>query len=695
MASIAPENVGLEAGVKPSARRREHAAVSAVIWTRLPVIALLGATAILYLWGLDRSGWANGFYSAAVVAGTKSWKAFFFGSFDAANFITVDKPPAALWVMELSTRVFGINSWSILAPQALEGVAAVGILYAAVRRYFGAVAGLIAGAVFALTPVAVLMFRFNNPDALLVLLLVGSAYATLRAVESGRTRWLLFAAALVGFGFLAKMLQAFLVGPVLAPVFLLAAPGSLRRRIAQLLAAALVMLVSAGWWVAIVALWPAADRPFIGGSQTNSILNLIFGYNGFGRLTGNETGSVGGGAAAAGGTGNWGPTGWTRMFNASYGGQVSWLIPAALVLLVAILWLRRGAPRTDTTRAAALVWGGWLLVTALTFSFAKGIVHPYYTVALAPAIGGLVGMGTVSLWRNRGNMVSRAFLAAAVLAGAGWSYLLLGRSATFLPGLAPLIAGTGILAAIALVVANRMPRRAVSAAAMVALAAAVGGTTAYAFNTASTPHAGAIPSAGPAVAGARNGPGGPGGGVRGPGQRAFGAAGAGAFVPPQGAPGFAVGPPNSPSSAAGGALPAGQPPGAGGAAGGLLSASAPSAAVTTALEANNGSYTWIAATVGANSAAGYQIATGLPVMAIGGFNGTDPWPTLAQFQKLVAQKQVHYFIPGRMGGGPGGGSSGTSSQISGWVQQNFNTVTVGGSTLYDLTSPLTVTTSGG
>ncbi|HJY68160.1 MAG TPA: glycosyltransferase family 39 protein, partial [Streptosporangiaceae bacterium] len=190
-------------------------------WARPAVAALLAATAVLYLAGLSRNGWANAFYAAAVQAGTKSWKAFFFGSFDAANFITVDKTPASLWVTEISARIFGLNSWSLLVPQALEGVATVGVLYATVRRWFGPAAGLIAGAVLALTPVATLMFRYNNPDALLILLLVLAAYAISRAVESGRTRWLALTGALLGFGFLTKMLQAFLVLPVFALAYLI------------------------------------------------------------------------------------------------------------------------------------------------------------------------------------------------------------------------------------------------------------------------------------------------------------------------------------------------------------------------------------------------------------------------------------------------------------------------------------------
>src|SRR5579875_3133621 len=229
-------------------------------WARPALLALLVATAVLSLWGLGASGWANSFYSAAVEAGAHSWKAFFFGSFDSSNFITVDKPPGSLWVMDISARLFGVNAWSILVPQALEGVAAVGLLYTTVRRTLSASAGLVAGVVLATTPVAALMFRFNNPDALLVLLLVAAAYAVVRALEGASTRWLVLAGALIGFGFLTKMLQAFLVVPGFALVYLVCAPTSVRRRILQLLAGGAALVVAAGWWVAAVTLTPAVDR---------------------------------------------------------------------------------------------------------------------------------------------------------------------------------------------------------------------------------------------------------------------------------------------------------------------------------------------------------------------------------------------------------------------------------------------------
>jgi len=253
------------------------------------LFGLLVLTALLYLWDLGRNGWANDFYAAAVQAGTKSWKAFFFGSFDSSNFITVDKTPASLWVMELSARIFGFNKWSMLVPQAVEGVGSVLLLYAAVRRWFGHAAGLIAGLVLALTPVAALMFRFNNPDALLVLLMTAAAYAIVRAIENGRTKWLVFCGVLLGFAFLAKMLQAFLVVPGFGLAYLIAGPPRLRTRIWQLLAALGALIVAAGWWVAAVMLTPAASRPYVGGSTNDSILELALGYNGLGRLDGRLT----------------------------------------------------------------------------------------------------------------------------------------------------------------------------------------------------------------------------------------------------------------------------------------------------------------------------------------------------------------------------------------------------------------------
>ncbi|TAL09743.1 MAG: glycosyltransferase family 39 protein, partial [Chloroflexota bacterium] len=251
-------------------------------WVRPAFLGVTGLAAILYLVNLTVSGFANTYYSAAALAASKSWSAWFFGSFDAANFITVDKPPLSTMLMGLSVRLFGLNSWSILLPEALCGVAMVAVLFLIVRRQFGPVAAVIAGLVAALTPAAVLMFRYNNPDALLTLLLVLAAGAFVRALESGSLRWVVVAAVLVGLGFNTKYLQAYLVLPAFAITWAIAAPGSVRRRIGGLAVAATAVIASSAWWVVIVDLIPAANRPFIGGSETNSALELVFGYNGLG-----------------------------------------------------------------------------------------------------------------------------------------------------------------------------------------------------------------------------------------------------------------------------------------------------------------------------------------------------------------------------------------------------------------------------
>ncbi|HQR28440.1 MAG TPA: glycosyltransferase family 39 protein, partial [Nocardioides sp.] len=431
-------------------------------WERPALAGLLAATALLYLWGLGESGWANSFYSAAAQAGSESWKAFFFGSSDSASSITVDKTPLALWPMALSVRLFGQSSWSILVPQALFGVASVGLLYATVRRTTGSAgAALLAGAVLALTPVAALMFRFNNPDALLVLLLVGSAAATLRAVDvsgspAGRpVRWLALGGALVGLAFLTKMLQAFLVLPALAVVYLLFAAVPLRRRWGHLLVAFGSMVLAGGWWVAVVELWPAASRPWIGGSQHNSVLELTFGYNGFGRLTGEETGSVGG-------MNGWGETGLTRLFGSDTGGQVAWLLPAALLLGLGALWFAR---RDRRVLAGLVLWLGWLLVTALTFSLMAGIFHAYYTVALAPAIAALTGIGALVLWRARESLPAALLLAGATAATSVLGFVLLDRASDWYPWLKYAVLLLGLVAAAALTVVALLPRRVAALAA--------------------------------------------------------------------------------------------------------------------------------------------------------------------------------------------------------------------------------------
>jgi 4-amino-4-deoxy-L-arabinose transferase-like glycosyltransferase len=688
-------------------------------WVRPALLTLLVATAVLYIWGLGASGWANSFYSAAVQAGTKSWKAMFFGSSDSSNFITVDKPPASLWPMEISARIFGLNAWSMLLPQALEGVATVGLVYVSVRRWFSAQAALLGGAVVALTPVAAMMFRFNNPDALLALLLTAATYATMRGIEKAQTKWLVLAGALIGFGFITKMMQAFLILPVMAVVYLLAAPTGWWRRVWQTFLMGVAVLVAAGWWVAIVALTPAADRPYVGGSQNNSILNLIFGYNGFGRLDGSESGSVGGGRVAGS---MWGPTGVTRLFNAEFGNMMSWLLPGALVMGAVLLVVTIRARRTDRERAGLLLWGGSLVSIGLVISLAQGIIHPYYTVALAPPLGALVGIGAMGLWERRASWVGRLGLAAGLAVTVVWSDILLGRTSDWFPALRPFVAvvgALGVVAVLMLPLLRSVPKLAIGVVAALGLSAALAAPLFSTVATAATAHTGAIPSVTPTASGGFGGPGGGfgggAGGFAGAGagaRRAFGGGGfpgatqggrfpggtqGGAFP---GAGGFPTRPgagngagtggfPGGASAFGGGGFSRGGGGGAGGA--GFLNSSQSNAALNKALQADADKYTWAAATVNSNNAAGYQLGSGEPVMAIGGFNGTDPTPTLAQFEKDVSEGKIHYFIAsggGGFGGGFGGGASGSgdASQITSWVAAHFTSETLGGVTVYDLTT---------
>ncbi|HEX3617744.1 MAG TPA: glycosyltransferase family 39 protein, partial [Solirubrobacteraceae bacterium] len=427
-------------------------------WARPALIALLAVTLIAYLVDLTSSGYANSFYAAAVQAGSKSWKAFFFGSIDSSNFITVDKPPASLWVMELFGRAFGFSSASMLVPQVLEGVLSVWLLFAGIKRWFGAGAGLLAGAALAVTPVAALMFRFNNPDALMVCLMVASAYCLVRALEqdAGR-RWLIGVGVALGFAFLAKMMEAFLVLPGFALVYLIAAPVSVRRRVADLLLGGIALIAASGWWVAAVELWPAGSRPMIDGSPDNSILNLIFDYNGFGRLSG----GTGGGNFS-------GSTGIFRLFNDLMGGQASWLLPAAAIVLAGGLVWRMRAPRTDRLRAALMLWGSWLLVSAAVFSFGSGVIHTYYTVELAPAIAALCGFGAAVLLQRRQLAPARIGMTLMVAVTAVWAVVMLQRTPSWEPWLTPLVIVAAVVAIAGLAIPPSLLRRRLAAATAVA-----------------------------------------------------------------------------------------------------------------------------------------------------------------------------------------------------------------------------------
>jgi 4-amino-4-deoxy-L-arabinose transferase-like glycosyltransferase len=608
-----------------------------------PALAvLLAGAAVLYLWDLGSAGWANVYYTGAVQAMTQDWTAFFFGSTDPGNIVTVDKPPASLWVMALSARIFGLSAWSVLVPQALMGVGAVALLHAAVRRVAGPGAGLLAGAALALTPVTAEMFRYNNPDALLVLLLVAAAYATVRATETASTRWLLLAGSLIGFAFLTKMGQAFLPLPALALAYLVAAPTGLWRRVRQLLAAGAAIVVAGGWWYAVVELWPPATRPYIGGSRTDSAVELALGYNGLGRIFGREGGTGGGVLVGPGGrVEQMGPgfgsdPGALRMFDGQNGGQAGWLLPAALALLLVGLWITRRAPRTDATRASLVLWGGWTVVTTLVFSVAEGIYHSYYTVALAPGVAALVGIGSPLLWRRRRTWAGRGVLAVLVAGTAAVAWVLLGRTPEFLPWLRWVVVAAAAVAAVAALLLGATARRGVPVLALALGLSTMAGPAAYAVQTAvGGGQGGGLPAAGP------SGP-----------QR------------------------TTPSRQIGG--PAMRSPG------------------PELVELLRSAGTrWSAAAVGAQGSAPLALASGTAVIGVGGFSGGDPAPTLEEFQALVAAGEVRWFVDGGTGGPPrqgqpaGGpqGGPGRNNEVATWVRESFPSTTVGDRTVYDLTRP--------
>ena len=653
----------------PTERRSSLAAVllgqaEAAAWVRLAPIGVGALAAVLYLANLTISGFANTYYSAAALAASQSWSAWFFGSFDAANFITVDKPPLATMLMGLSVRLFGLSSWSILLPEAVAGIATVVVLVALVRRSFGPVAATIAGLVMALTPVAALIFRYNNPDALLTLLLVAAAWAFVRGLEDGRLRWIVAAAILVGFGFNTKYLQAYLVLPAFAITYLVAAPGRIRRRLGVLAVALVAVVLSSGWWVLAVELIPAAARPFIGGSTNDSALQLLLGYDGLSRIFGGSGGGpvgggggpVGGGGGPVGGPGSGfsGPTGILRLVNDQFGGQIGWLIPFALIGLVTGLAIRLRAARLDPARAGYLMWGLWLVVNGIVFSFMSGIIHSYYAIVLAPAIAALVGAGAVDLWalRSRFRFGGLAF-ALTVVVSAAWASLLLSRTFGFAPGLGiAILVVAGLVAVIVAVPASGDRRQTRLVAAGLGLAALLAGPASYTIATVATAYSGGDPRAGPATA-----------------DGGFGG-----------------------STRAGGSV--------GAASNGTASA------LVTYLLANRGSATWIVATTSADSAATLELASGAPVMAMGGFSGTDPAPTLAAFKARVVSGQVRYVLVdsrgfggafggfggafGGFGGGfsPGGSSASTAASIDAWASSAGRAVRYGGSggILYDLSS---------
>lgn len=601
---------------------------------RLALIALLTATAVAYLWNITVNGMGNEFYAAAVQAGSANWEAWLFGSLDPNNFITVDKPPVSQWVMALSGQLFGFSSASMLIPEALMAVGSVALLYGAVRRISGPRAGLLAGAALALMPVTALMFRFNNPDAVMVLLMTAAAYCAVRALGQNGARWMALAGVALGFAFLAKMLEGLMVMPAIGLVYLVAAPCALRRRLTHLLGSLLAFLASSGWFVLLTLVWPASSRPYLAGSTDNNFMNLVLGYNGFGRVLGhNHYGThvdidpvapAGGHHADFGGFGNQ-TQGLPRLFTGEFGFEIGWLVPAALLAVVLVMVARGRAARTDIVRAGAILFGTWLVIDGLVLSFMKTNVHPYYCLSLAPAVAAMFAIGISEMWRRRDDRLGQIGLATILMGTAAWSFWILARNAAWLPPLRWGILVLAVAATAALLWALHGKNRTVASIALaVALIGALSGTTAYTVATLGQPRTGGGPSVGP--------------------PDPYGGHGHGWHS-------------DNPE-------------------------------LNTMLRATTTK--WSAAINRSGAAAGLELATDTAVMAIGGFTGSDPVPTLDRFQTYVADRQITYYILPESKASGRGGFFGTNSHtdITDWVKANFTSTKVGTDTVYDLRSPL-------
>jgi 4-amino-4-deoxy-L-arabinose transferase-like glycosyltransferase len=671
--SPAPDSAGFGAAV----RRAAFGAPRDPRWARPALWGVLALAAVLYLWALGQNGYANAYYSAAILSGTQSWKAFFFGALDAGSFITVDKPPFALWVMGLSARIFGFGTWSMLLPQALAGVAAVGVIHSAVRRALpgmaGHAAGLVAALVMTLSPITVAINRDNNPDTILVLLLVLAAWFCQEAIRTGRTRTLVLSAVLVGLAFNTKMLQAYLVLPVLTPLYLAMAPGTVLRRFVHLLAAGVALVVSSGWWMLIVDLWPASDRPYIGGSTDNSVWDLVIGYNGLGRIFGGGDGSGGGGAF--GGRGGFGgESGAGRLFNDIMAGQISWLLPFAVIVLIAGLVLVT-RHRIHEARVGLLLWGGWLVVHYAVFSFSSGTFHPYYSTAMAPAVAALTGLGGVlTWWAYRESRAWSWVLPVSIAATGAWAFVLLRRTQDFVPWLAWAVAVMTAVAVIGLVLGRlgrRVRQRIAVVAVLAGLVGGLAGPTAYALTPLGSSVNGTNPTAGPAGSGGfggMRGSGGIGGGF--PGSAREGGTGQ---MPGGGFPDDGTGQ-NPPEGMAGGGRGR-QTPSTGG-----MARGGPGGAVDQKmidyLRKNRGGATWLVAVSSAQSASSIILSTALPVISMSGFTGSDPAMTVDGLKKLVSSGQLKYVMTGggMGGGGMGGDPDRGTSEVSTWVEANCTTV---------------------
>ncbi|MGH3841873.1 MAG: ArnT family glycosyltransferase [Pseudonocardiaceae bacterium] len=608
-------------------------------WRSVALAAVCIVAAVLYGWRIGTSGWGNPYYSAAVKSMSASLTNFMFGSFDSLGVVTVDKPPMALWPMVASAAVFGYHGWSLLLPQVLEGVAAVLLLHRTIRRWAGEHVALLAALIFALTPVTVAIDRDTNPDTLMVLLLVAAAYSFTRSVQplvdrGTSSRWLMLAAMFLGFGFVTKMLQAWIVVPVFAVAYLVGSAAPVRRRVLDLLGAGAVLLASSLWWVALVSFWPG-PKPYVGGSTDGSVLNLVIGYNGLGRILGRETGrALVGGSSAPGG-----PTGghWTGGHGGGGGFGVT---------IAGIRQIRAGQPTDRIRRAGWVLWGGWLLLVGVVLSAAQSGFHPYYTTEMAPAVAAVSAAGLAALWRyyRRPDGYHWMLFPAAVVLTAAWAWVQVSQDISWHGWLRYAVVAAGAIAVLLLVAGrlalastNLVLSRVAGALGVVAVLLAPG---VWSAATALAPSGGAMAQAGPQ------------GHSRGP-------------VPAR----------------------------AQGAMDGELTVQQ-ATMLAYAQAHSGGSRITLAVEGGARAAEPYLIHSDATIIGMGGFSGQDPAPTAATLAGWVQQHQLRYVLLGSpdLGGRRGddhapsrlASRGGVSAQRTQWVRQHCTALNVGGAQdLYD------------
>jgi len=689
-----------DGGVAARARRLFTGPEEDPRWARPTLWGILLLATALYAWNLT-SITGNTFYDAAVYSGTKSWKAFFFGALDSGSFITVDKPPFALWVMGLSARVFGYGTWQLMLPMIAAGTGSVALLYRQIKRDFGPIAGTISALVLTLTPITVAITRDTNPDPILVLLMMLGAAALMKAVRNGKLMPLVWSAVAIGFAFNTKMMQAYVVLPVFFLVYLWATNVSLGKRIRNLAVATVALIVSSAWWMVIVDLIPASSRPYIGGSTDNTVWDLVIGYNGFGRIFGasSSVGSQGNGASFGGSSGLY------RMFNEIMGGQISWLIPFAAIALVGGLVLRGRAPRTDAKRAALMLWGGWFVLHFLTFSLAEGTFHPYYVTAMAPGIAALAGAGGVLLYRafRESSAAKWAWvLPAAIAASSVWAVVLLQRvsgSGTVYTVAEIVVAVAGIASVLGLLVGRFTKRhRLMGFGALAAVVALLAGPAAYSVSAATSSTNGTNPTAGPSTGGGMGGGGGgmggaPSGGTTGKSGSAPSGSGSGSGK--MGTPPSGTAPSGSGSSTGKtGTTEAGTESGSTSkstsesgtqqAGGGMGGGSQVSSEMITYLKKHQDGATWLLAVSTDQTASSIILESGQPVISMGGWSGSDNAMTLAKLKSLVKSGKLHYIIVSSDGG------QGTNSAIATWVKAHGTAVK---SSAYSSSSSTTSTSS--